>query len=821
MSEEEIELKNEYFTDISNIPAIVEELGKAEGNFELFKVIEYWCDHKFSELAEAEQVEPIRALLFQNLIENYSKIQQNFVWNFARAQAAFYINVYDSWGEFFPWVLTLPQAVTLFFLLAFSRKINERGPEFLEHTNTLKANFLGSEHLSQIIEFLNQNLAAASSAVFSIHAALSTWIDTSFVYSEEFVQIMQANLSNAETYGYILTLAQNTIIHAPEEQQPTLLNEMLPLDLLSRTAVEIESTKQPQVAFADYLFFLYKYFFNNEELRNYLTEYAGSMIEAMPQAGVLFLNILAEAASRPEFAATVLPIAWQVLVSLTSAEDASIVTVSELQRNANYALKVISQAGISDPESTAPILKEIFSSIDLSETGTFLAQIILYDSIIKSKKIRSLQEDEASIMSGFMQIVNASPQEVAADQHATLIFYFLCDIAINATLVVLNYSTQLAKFFYEFITESEAPEEVLSVLDSVYPKFLNCFGRNYPIPPEGIVRLVDNFTGDRLHSCAILITTSEDSEANAEIITQVVEALHGAEAEPEKISSALLLFISSIVSETNQEYTVPLLMPLLEECQQYVENDNVAGLYISAFNKLTDKNEEENFFTSFEDFVGIANGPEALYAIFDCLSTHARSRTEAFIEAANAGFPVLIDKLISNLEQIQYGMRDQDSMLKVLTKFEVLVSMCNDQLLQLSPEINGLILEKFIPLLQRFNSFPNVFISLLHVTFTIAIKMQAGVSESLVNGISFVFSPEYDYTEKIYYFIEEDYMRFLKRFDKISHEQFIEGTNAVLELTKMQDSPDFFTKFIECNIKNTQVRAYSSPFFSEVWRRLK
>ena len=874
-TQEEIAIDYSFYADIESFNGVLGELAKVSGNFHLFQVVENWCDFKYSEIAEAGLSDSLRELLFQTFIENYSSLQdKSFL--LSTAQAAFYMNVFADWGEFVPWLFQLDAPIVLYFLLALGRKINMKDPSFRDQKNAIKEFLNSSGFVQQMLEYLIpqiQSSPVVATCVFSILAAFSKWIDTSFVYDQSFLPTLQEQVSNADAYQFILEIAENTITHAPQEVQLQLFKEMLPLDFLAQTALSLESA-QPQISFADYVYFMTLYFYDIEEERNSNVEYAISKISEFPQAGILFLKVAVQAASTPELSEQMFTIAWSVLTGLTSADDASIENIFLLQTNANYALHVLANASEKNPDATIPILQEIFSNIDpLNDTRTAIAQIMFYHSIVQMKKTcyTALSTLSEQIYQGFWQILSADVESIAGDPHATLFYYFLMVLSNIETVKFLSIGSQYVEHLLTFMTSSGASEEVLAVFDKKLPTTLNTFTKSIQLSSELIVSLLDTFTNDRLNSIAILINKIPNKEEASELIQQIVTAIQGFEAEPHTIAAAILSFVICLIDSQAQQYSTelfPLYSAITDTTTELLDNDEVAANYIRVYHRLHPLTEEDNFYTQFENFLGIANGILSITSILKIMCNDLKDSFSTVNEIFIHYLEPIMEKLlfISNLGL--YQLVDADRFLVCFEAFSTIYkSILNPQkkkapirqpgglsfgglgglklggglgqlkmdmtpMLQpemqaeeteptitLTPEQNVSIQQQLMPYLYHFYSVPKMFDRLQQICLASTITTGANIAECIDACFSFVFSPEYDPNELPYYALFTTIFAQLRRLHPES-EAFQQGIAHFCEITNIE-SPEFFQQFLERKINNNQTTEFTAEFRKEVWRKIK
>ena len=872
---QQIPITYELYSGIDNLQAIIAEIAKFEGNYHLLSIIEFWCDFNFSEIAENGLVDTLRELLFGSCIENFALLGEN-AYQLACAQAAFYFNVFSDWADFFPWLFSNIPGVILYFFLALGRKINTKDPSFLEQKNALKEFLVSSNVLEPMLQTFVSNLSSSPSAVYAVLAAFSQWIDTSFVIEESFVTTMRANLSNSAAYPYIITLAENTITHAAPESQQQLYDEMLPLDLLSQTALSITDSVQPQIAFAEYLYFMTLYFFDNEEERLKNISYAIPKITEFPQTGILFLKVVIQAASSPDLAADMFSTAWETLVNLASADDANIENLNILLTNANYALHVLEMASKTNDEATYPILMEIFSNVDpINDTKTALAQMIFLESLSKNKKnnYTHLRTEEATILEGMFQLLTIDAASIAENPHALLIIYFLILFNNNNTLSA-NKEQQRALFecLFSLFTEVEISEEIIAVFDEKLPKFLGVVAKAIDINAQMIVALVSNFTNQRLESIALLVQNLPNAQEGAEIISQIAEAINGSEAEPEAISGALLTFIICLLESEQFNPLISYFSEIAETTTPYLEDDVVASLYILAYDKIYKSTPGSTFFDGIQNFLGIANGVKSITSIFKVLNAHIKEEIDLVIAAFLENFEVMIEKLIFIINQALCNcVSDNDfivcmenfngvytsiinpSKKKIITKKPVsfappsfdglnmggfglnmtsglgqlkmdtamiqpaVAQQAEEERPKLTKEHHLYIQDQFMPYLTRFYSQPKFYDRLQLIVFAATETTGERISECITACSSFIFSPEFDPNVMLYVNLFDSLFRHLKKLGKYE-EEFEQGIAQFAEAIHVPSAVEFIHEFMHTRVTNN-LSQYLSDFRKEVWKQ--
>ncbi|EAY08847.1 hypothetical protein TVAG_050820 [Trichomonas vaginalis G3] len=702
MTEEitQISPSQEYYLDINSLSAMLQELKKGEMDINssyYLKIVEYWCDYKWNSIVEAQLADLIHSVLFGTLIENYTKFEK-IHYQIARTQVSFYFNVFSTWEGFTQWINETSESIQLMFYLALSRKFNNSSPLFSQNTASVKEHFISSGLKDQFLNKTFSQNQQNSPINFAILAALSKWIDTSFIFDENIKTVILSQMQNPETFPYILKLYSHAIMRIPQENILDFVNIYSNFEEIPNLLQKF-NTAATQVAFAEYICYLFA-ICDNVETKNLFADYAKQISPNFPAAAPVLLQIFISLAKNPENALEMFSIGWTSLFNLASASDLNLSNIMNYQKSICDPENIAYTAYTVNNEEIFKVLsEEIYAEIDpVNQPQLALAQMNLIVRFVFNGKCTFKEMDD--YLDKIFTLFAIEAAELVTSMPHLVLLWTIYELGGIYPLHFGKYRNQFVEKYLELISLEDLDQEILDKFEDVFLEYVKANNLNQITFNEEILGTVlSKMSITRICIAALFAMNMIDNELQIKIIEIILQAINDCDDQPHEIAKLLLKFISSFCDKISSEIQ-PKIKEIVAETEQFCEDDEINSLSMYVSYNL----DANSYFETLPERFRLIQWIKSVDAMQSTLTGYIppEDHREMFASLLLQSLEILIQIIQRIFECFIGGMVPEEEMVKVL--------------------------RKFIPLLQRIKKTKNLHIE---IPQEIAIELNNWVAKAL------------------------------------------------------------------------------------------
>lgn len=797
----------DFYLDISKLVPMIEDLksGMPNANSNYFlKMVEYYCDYKWDEIAANQFETEIQSVLFGILITNFDSFQ-NIQYQISCAQASFYLNNFSSWPGFVEWLSALPLNIQLLFYYALSQKINAKPPIFIQQITQFKEFFETSSLKAQFFSKAFSEDQSHSPIILATLAALSRWMDTSFIFDPTAKQFIISNLEKQDSFSYILKLYQHAICRIPQANLPEFINEYSNMDMIVANLQKF-NTAATQVAFAEYIFFIFT-FAEDEAIKNQFIEFAKSSSELFPAASATLLKIFATIANNEQSAVDMFSIGWSALLNLSNSADLDLSNVDSYRVSLHIPFTImISSYQANQPEIFQIIRDQIFNEINpVEEPNLCLAQLNLLFKLLTSKNYEFLDKD--AYIQAIMSIFELETEAIVSNMQYLVLIWFVYEWMIESPLAFSTYRQLLVTKFIEIVIYPELDSQIVEKFETKFPSLMqnSCKGTN-----EMVSVILQQITMPRLQAAAKIAMSIEDNAEKATLIGEIIKTIKGLELEPQNIASILLKFIEDLGDITDDEFKAELL-PMLQEFFGLCNDDEICSLVMLDLYHVN----AEFLFQHLHDIMQFVAWTKSAYNLMFIFSFYVpqREQAEEFTTLAASALQVCVPIIERAFDCYLGGLIEEKEMISLVHQLNSMLSRLTTSKIPIQPEA----IEELNRWTYRAIQLSNLSMQLLMEFYNLVKLITTGNLEAITEfakiAFCFIFSENFDQLMKGIVMTERAAMNIVWSLPPASINEIVGPFFASIGM------PDVTQEFLQMKrLKNDKKFDAIDQFFSNVWK---